>query len=108
MDTLLLDSDTSRWPRLRSSTRIQPTSSENITDDSDNEMKDITPIVTKAPAIDWEGSIQSGFDFSSTYKSTNGREYSNNGADASALSRDPKVDQKTKLLDVIHKDRQKT
>lgn len=87
MDTLPLDSDTSRWPQLHSSTRIQPTSSGNITDAPDTEMKkDITPLVLETPVIDWGRSIQNGFRFSSTYESMNEREYSNNGAEASASS----------------------
>lgn len=52
MDTLPLDSDTSRWPQLQSSTRIQPTSSESITDDPDKEVNNITPVVMEAPVID--------------------------------------------------------
>ena len=71
MDTLPLDSDTSRWPQLQSSTRIQPTNSENITDDPDQEINNVTPVVSEAPDIDWEGSIQRGFSFSNTYESTN-------------------------------------
>ena len=72
MDTLPLDPDTSRWPQLQSSARIQPTTnSENITDDPNKEMNNVTPVVPEAPVIDREGSIQREFSSSSTYESTN-------------------------------------
>lgn len=73
-------------------------SSESITDDPDKGMKDITPVVPEAPVIDWEGSIQNGFSFSGIYELMNGREYSNDGADASASSRYPQVDQRSQIF----------
>ena len=45
--------------------------SENITDDPDQEINNVTPVVSEAPVIDWEGSIQRGFSFSNTYELMN-------------------------------------
>ena len=70
-------------------------------------MKNIYPIVPEAPIIYWESSIQNGFSFSSTYESTNGREYNNDGADDRLRLEIHRSTKEIKSLGIIYEDLQK-